>query len=410
MLSSYSRRNRRALALDSLKWLGLAGAVGVLSGSASAFFLVSLDALTQWRIANPLVVLLLPLAGVALGYAYWRYGATSSRGNALVIEEIHENKARVPSRMAFFVLVGTLITHLFGGSAGREGTAVQMGASLADSVRRVLGINGNDRRLLLMAGVSAGFASVFGTPMAGFVFAMEVQSVGRVRYEGLLPCLIGALVGDLTTRAWGVGHSHYPALPHLELSALMLGKVFLAGIVFGLASMAFVLWLEWVKEALTHRVRTPYLRPFVGGVVVVVGAWLLQTQDYLGLSLPLLKASVNGESVFAFAFALKLILTGITLGAGFVGGEVTPLFVVGATLGATLSPLLGVEQGLLASVGFVAVFAGASNTPLACTLMGIELFGGGGALYILVGCFVAYFVSGHRSIYSTQRLDTPKVF
>jgi H+/Cl- antiporter ClcA len=409
MLSSYPRRDKRALALDGLKWAMLAGVVGVLSGSASALFLVSLDAVTQWRVANPLVVLLLPLAGAVLGYAYWRYGATSSRGNALVIEEIHDNKARVPARMAFFVLIGTLITHLFGGSAGREGTAVQMGASLADSVRRVLGISGNDRRLLLMAGVSAGFASVFGTPMAGFVFAMEVQSVGRVRYEGLLPCLVGALVGDLTTRAWGVGHSHYPALSHLEVDALLLGKVLLAGVVFGLASMAFVLWVEWVKEALAQRVRLPYLRPMAGGAIVVAFALLLQTQDYLGLSLPLIKASVNGESVFAGAFALKLVFTGITLGAGFVGGEVTPLFVVGATLGATLSPFLGVEQGLLASIGFVAVFAGASNTPLACTLMGIELFGGGSALYLLVGCFVAYFVSGHHSIYSTQRLDTPKV-
>ncbi len=393
---------------DTLKWLILGGLVGILTGTASAIFLVTLNWATQTRTATPLLVLGLPLAGLFIGVMYTRFGATSSRGNALVIEEIHVNEARVPARMAIFVLLGTLITHLFGGSAGREGTAVQMGASLADSLRRVLGITGNDRRLLLMAGVSAGFSSVFGTPMAGFVFGMEVQHMGKIRYEGLLPCFVGALVGDLTTRAWGVGHSHYPLMPMMPLEPLLLVKILIGAVAFGLASMAFILCVEGVKTLQARWVRSVPMRPFFGGLVVLGLALALQTDAYLGLGLPLIKASTDGQEVFVLAFALKLVFTGITLGSGFVGGEVTPLFAIGATLGATLSPILGVEQGLLASVGFIAVFAGASNTPLACTLMGIELFGGGSAIYLLVGCFVAYFVSGHHSIYSTQRLDSPK--
>jgi len=392
-----------------VKWSVLGGIVGALAGTASAVFLITLGWATGIRVDFPSLILLLPLGGFLVGWIYHRFAGTAAGGNNLVIEEVNANKARIPLRMAPLVLGGTILTHLFGGSAGREGTAIQMGASLADGVRRVLRLDRSDRRLIIMAGISGGFGSVFGTPVAGFVFGMEVQSVGRIRYEGIIPCLVAAYVGDIVTRWWGAAHAHYPHVAHYEIDPLLLIKVAAAGIAFGLTSIAFVELTHGIKQLQRTLIKYPPLRSLIGGVVILALTFLLGTTDYLGLSLPLIQQSVSGAGVEPFAFLLKLIFTAITLGSGFLGGEVTPLFVIGATLGYSLGNLLGVDPALLASLGFVAVFAGASNTPLACALMGIELFGGGSALYLIFGCVIAYLASGHRGIYVTQVIGHPKV-
>jgi H+/Cl- antiporter ClcA len=386
------------ISLRSLaRWLLLAGIIGALAGTASALFLALLDLATNIRLENAWLLFLLPLAGLAIGYVYHTIGAAAARGSHLVIEALHLNAARIPLRMTPLVLAGTVLTHLFGGSAGREGTAVQMGASLADVLRRLLNISGEDRRLMIMAGISGGFASVFGTPVAGLVFALEVGG-GRVRYDGLLPALVAALVGDGVARLWGATHTHYPLMTTATLDAALMLKVVIASVGFGCASLLFIELTRRVKQQ-AARIPYPPLRPFVGGIVVITLTLLVGTQDYLGLGIPLIRQSVEGADVATLAFFLKIIFTAVTLGTGFVGGEVTPLFVIGATLGATLGGVLGVDPAWLAMVGFVAVFAGASNTPLACALMGIELFGGGAALYLVVGCMVAYLASGERSIY-----------
>lgn len=394
-----------------VKWLALGSAVGVLSGTASAIFLTALGWATQFRLDNSPIILLLPLAGFIIGWVYHRFGSTAGRGNNLIIETVTaselEAASRIPLRMAPLVLAGTVLTHLFGGSAGREGTAIQMGGSLADGLRRLLRLNWDDRRLLLMAGISGGFGSVFGTPLAGFIFGMEVQNIGRIRYEGIIPCLTAAIVGDLVTRAWGAAHSHYPHLAETALDLPLLLKVIAAGILFGLTSLVFIELTHAVKALSKRLIAYPPLQTFAGGIILLLVV-LAGTQDYLGLSLPLIQASLEGAGVVALAFLLKLIFTAVTLGTGFVGGEVTPLFVIGSTLGYTLGRLLGVDPAFMAALGFVAVFAGASNTPLACALMGIELFGSGGAIYLALACFVAYLASGHRGIYVSQIIDTAK--
>lgn len=343
---------------------------------------------------------------------YHRFGGSASQGNNLVIEEVHSNQSHISLRMAPLVLAGTVLTHLFGGSAGREGTAIQMGASLADTLQRALRstlrLSADDRRLLLMAGISGGFASVFGTPVAGFIFGMEVLSVGRIRYTAMVPCLAAAYVGDMTTRLWGIGHTHYPVMQALGLEPVLLLKIALAGICFGLISTVFVELTHGIKSLYGRSVPYPPLRPLIGGLVIIALVWLLNTHDYLGLSLPLILDSMNGNGVFWLAFLVKLVFTAITLGSGFLGGEVTPLFVIGSTLGYTLGTLLNVDPAFMAAIGFVAVFAGASNAPLASAIMALELFGGGSAAYIVLGCVVAYLASGHRGIYSTQRIDSPK--
>ncbi|MEO8392368.1 MAG: voltage-gated chloride channel family protein [Chloroflexota bacterium] len=393
-----------------VKWGLLGSAVGVLAGTASAIFLISLSWATNFRLANPNIIFLLPLGGLVVGWLYHRFAGSAARGNNLVIEEIHTNKSLIPLRMAPFVLFGTVVTHLFGGSAGREGTAIQMGASLADSLRRALHLSAEDRRLMIMAGIAGGFGSVFGTPVAGFVFGMEVQSVGRIRYEGIIPCLVAAVVGDLVTRAWGVTHTQYPVLANVEIEPILLLKVAVAGIAFGLCSILFVELIHRIKRLQSRWIKYPPLRAFVGSAIIVALTLIVGTRDYLGLSLPLIQQSVNGTGVVTFAFLLKLVFTAITLGSGFMGGEVTPLFVIGSALGYTLGLALGVNPALMAAIGFVAVFAGASNTPLACSLMALELFGGGSALYIVLGCVIAYLASGHRGIYTTQIVNAPKSF
>ena len=392
----------------ALKWLLLGTLAGILAGTASAVFLISLTWATEIRLANTWLLYLLPLAGFIIGWIYWRFGGSASRGNNLVIDEVNTNRSHIPLRMAPLVLVGTISTHLFGGSAGREGTAIQMGASLADSLRRLLRLNPVDRRLIIMAGISGGFGSVFGVPAAGFVFGMEVQNVGRIRYEGIIPCLVASLVGDYVTRAWGAHHTLYPKMAEMPVEPLLMLKVALAGIAFGLTSMLFIELIHGIKHLMVRRIHWPPLYPVVGGVALIVLTWLVGTTDYLGLSLPLLSSSMDGSGVVAFAFLLKLIFTAVTLGTGFYGGEVTPLLVIGATLGYTLGGMLGVDPAFMASVGLVAVFAGASNTPLASAIMGIELAGGGAPLYIFLGCVVAYLASGHRGIYITQQIGTAK--
>jgi H+/Cl- antiporter ClcA len=259
-----------------------------------------------------------------------------------------------------------------------------------------------------MAGISGGFGSVFGVPAAGFVFGMEVQSVGRMRYEGMIPCLVASFIGDVVTRSLGAPHSHYPVMAVTPIEPFTLAKVSLAAIIFGLTSMLFIELVHGIK-ALNHRLNAwKPLHPVFGGIAIIALTLLLDTNDYLGLGLPLIHESLEGGNVFAFAFLLKLLFTAITLGSGYLGGEVTPLFVIGATLGYSLGTLLGLDPHFLASIGLVAVFAGASNTPLACAIMGIELFGGGGALYLFLGCALAYLASGHRGIYTTQLLGFPK--
>lgn len=390
--------------------------VAVLSGSASALFLWALDHVTRLRWENPWLLFLLPLAGVTVGGLYHAWGRRAEAGNNLIMEEIHQPGGGVPRRMAPLVLVGTLLTHLFGGSAGREGTAVQMGGSLAGGWAKLCRIKPENTRVLLMAGVAAGFGSVFGTPLAGAIFAMEVLVVGRLHYDAVLPVLVASVMGDYVCSAWGVHHTLYhigfgTAATGLNLpDGRLLAKIVLAAVIFGLVSQLFAEGTHALKKAFAQWVPTAPLRSAVGGVLVIALVYVVGTRDYLGIGVTSPEA---GATTILSAFQAggatpwswwwKLVFTAVTLASGFKGGEVTPLFFIGATLGHTLAVLLGAPVDLFAGLGFIAVFAGATNTPLACTVMGLELFGAQHAVYFAIACFIAYLFSGRSSIYSAQR-------
>jgi H+/Cl- antiporter ClcA len=391
------------------RWVGLGALVGVVCGGASALFLWLLELVTDVRGEHQELVFLLPVAGLAIGLVYERWGQSIKAGNSLVIDTIHDGGPEIPVRMAPMVLVGTVLTHLFGGSAGREGTAVQMGASLADWLAHRLGLSGPIRRELLAAGVAGGFGSVFGTPVAGTVFGMEMVALGRLEHRALVPALVASLVGDLTTRALGIVHTPYPLVAPLALSPLVIGKWVIFAAAIAAATVAFIELTHWLKREGERRVPRLPVRMMIGGLAVVAIWQLLGTSDYLGLGVPTIVRAYEDPELASYAFAAKLLLTAITLGAGFLGGEVTPLFFVGATLGTVLARLLDLPIGLGAAVGMAAVFAAASNTPLALSIMAVELVGGGAFPHVVIVCVVAYVLTGHRSIYPSQRVFARKL-
>lgn len=404
-----------------LQWILLALPVAVLAGSVTAFFLWALDRVTVLQWEHPQLLWGLPFAGVAVGLVYHYLGKGSEKGNNLLIEEIHQPGGGVPARMAPLVLFGTLVTHLFGGSAGREGTAVQMGGSLAGLLARTFKLSPQHRKLMLMSGIAAGFGAVFGTPLAGAIFAMEVLVVGRLQYEAIIPVLVASIVGDATCTAWGIHHTpyHLDVAPgsgnHVDFDVVLLSKVALGGICFGLMGRFFAELTHAVHDLFAKLVSFAPLRPAVAGVIVIALVYLVGTRDYLGLGVTSphehgvsIVSSFEAGGAHPWSWLWKTLFTVVTLGGGFKGGEVTPLFYIGATLGNTLGVLLHEPVALFAALGFVAVFAGAANTPLACTVMGIELFGAHYGVYFGVACFVAYFFSGHTGIYLSQRLGVLK--
>ena len=389
-----------------LKWLLLAFVVAVLAGTASAAFLAALDWATRTRLAHAWLIWLLPVAGFAVGWLYLRYGSSVEGGANLLIDEIHDPKKIIPLRMAPLVLGGTVISHLFGASVGREGTAVQMGGALADQLTRMFRLHNEDRRIILMAGISAGFASVFGTPLAGALFGLEVLAIGRLRYEAMLPCLAAAVIADQVVLLWGpllhIDHTHYavPLIP--ALSAWTLSAMVISGVLFGATGKLFAQATHGLSGLMKRKIAYAPLRPLAGGLVVALAVWLLGTDRYIGLGIPTIVDALQ-QPLPAWDFLGKMAFTIVSLGTGFKGGEVTPLFFIGATLGNALGPVLHQPAALLAAIGFVAVFAGAANTPIASTLMAMELFGAEIGVYAAIACVVAYLFSGHAGIYRAQR-------
>jgi H+/Cl- antiporter ClcA len=395
--------------LIAAQWVILGATVGVMAGAASAVFLLALDVATHFRTTHEVVVYTLPIAGLLIGALYEWLGSPIRGGYNLVLDTLHTDGKQVPLRMAPMVLVGTVLTHLFGGSAGREGTAVQMGASLADGLAHALRLTGHPRRQVLAAGIAGGFGSVFGTPIAGAMFALEVLRVGRLEYDALLPALVAAVVGDLTTRSLGIHHTIYPAPGPLAMSAPVLGKWLVFGLVVGGVALAFVELVHYVKRQLEKRVTRLPLRMMLGGAAVVVMWRLAGTSDYLGLGVPTIVRAFTDRTLPWGAFAWKLVFTAVTLGAGFLGGEVTPLFFVGAALGNALGRLLGLPVDLAAGIGLAAVFGAAANTPIALSIMAVELMGANLFPHVVIVAVVAYLASGHRGIYPAQRVARAKL-
>lgn len=399
-----------------VKWLAISILVGFLVGSAVAWFLMGLEWAGNFRDNRMWILWLLPLGGLAIGLTYHYLGQNVVKGNNQLLDEIIQPKKIIPLRMAPLVALGTIATHLFGGSAGREGTGVQMGGAIADQFSQVFKLDKDERRILIIAGIAAGFSAVFGTPLAGAVFALEVYIIGRVQYQAILPAFLSAIIANQVCVQWKypmvVTHTHYLHPEALALSPSTLFYTFVVAILFGWTAMLFSKANHFWSDLFSKKISYPPLRPFIGGIILAISFWLLAQSSidftkYVGLGVPIIEGSFT-KQMMPYDFALKLLFTSFTLGAGFKGGEVTPLFFIGATLGSALSCIVPLPIALLTAIGFVGVFSGATNTPIACTLMGIELFGAQIGIYLGLSCVVAYIFSGHSSIYSSQILHHVK--
>jgi H+/Cl- antiporter ClcA len=390
-----------------LFWIAIGACVGILSGSASAIFLLSLDWVGQVRDAHLWLIGFLPLAGFGMGYCYHHYGFGVERGNNLILEGIYTPQPALPFRMAPLVLFGTLITHLFGGSAGREGTAVQMGASLAAQLGKRWSLEANTGRTLLICGVAGGFASVFGTPLAGAVFSLEWVFRRKIDPNSIFPAFWSAFTAYwVCDWVWGIGHTAYLIPEVAPFTLINLVWMIPAGIAFGLAARLFVEAGHGVSRVFSS-IAYPPLQPLIGGFLVAGIVYLSGAYTYIGLGIPRMVEAFETPLPW-YDFLAKTGMTALTLGSGFKGGEVTPLFFTGATLGNALSAYIPLPLALLAGCGFVGVFAGATNTPLASTLMGMELFGLEAGIYLGIACLVAFIFSGRASIYAVQDLGWKK--
>jgi H+/Cl- antiporter ClcA len=391
--------------VSGVKWLAIYLIVGGMVGSATAFFLQTLDYLTLLRTKHIWVVYFLPIAGLLIGLVYYYYGESANKGNNLIIEthqslENGETPKPIPFKMAPLVFMSTLLTHIAGGSAGREGTAVQMGGAIADQFTGLFKLNAADRKTILIIGISSGFAAVFGTPLAGAIFAIEILSITNTKKNQLVASLFVAYIAHYSCLAWQVKHTIYsiPSIPTITITTL--AWAIFAGIIFGLTAFAFTSTGK-LFENIFNKIKFAPLRPFIGGIIIALFIVVFNSTKFIGLGIPSIQdAFINNAG--QFDFAIKLILTSFTLSAGFKGGEVTPLFFIGATLGNILIWFIPLPMALLAGMGFVAVFSGATNCVFASIALGLELFGMQAGIYVGLASVAAYFTSGPNGIYSAK--------
>lgn len=381
-----------------IKWSLLALFIGIAVGTSSSFFLYALEWVTTTRIHNAWLLYVLPIGGLLTGLIYFYFGKEAAKGNVLLLEAINDPEKKIPFYMAPLVFIGTLISHLFGASAGREGTALQMSAAIAEQIAHPFNIPASHRKIVLRTAIAAGFGSVFGTPFAGIVFAFEILFKRDFSLFSLWSVSLATFVAHTTTHFIGPVHTTYVIenLPKFSLNTIFITLVI--GIIFGICAWLFVHSME-TSKSLFNKIKYPPIRPLLGGIALVLLMSLLETRAYEGLGIDQIVRSFQTPA-FPTDFLLKLGLTVLTISAGFKGGEVTPLFFIGATLGSTLSLLIPMPTAFLAGMGFVAVFAGATKTPLACSMMAMELFGIPYGIYALPICLIAVFVAGKKSIYA----------
>lgn len=398
------------------KWVLFGCIIGIVVGSTTNFLLETNDFLGDTRLKRDWLIFFLPFGGIIIGYIYMNYGKVllnnslndTAQANNLVIETVHEKK-EVPRRMGLIVYFGTFITVLFGGSTGREGAAVQMGGSVAETVNKLFKINLLDKSILIMSGISSGFGAAFGAPITGAVFGMEMAALGKLKLEALVPCLVASFVGHYTTTyVWGHKHEEFIVKDIPEVSIILFLKVILLSIIFSLISVLYCQLRHGIQNYSEKLFKKNHMkRAFFGGMVIVLLTLMIGSQDYNGRGLDMLEQSFK-EEVPPFAFLAKLIFTAVTLGSGFVGGEAIPLFFIGATLGNSLHSFIDLPMSFLAALGLIATFSGGTNTPIAAFLLAMEMFDGKGSEYFFVACLVSYLFSGHHGLWPSQKIYEPK--
>ncbi len=387
-----------------IKWLFIALLCGIIIGIAGTAFHFAISWAESVREQYFWLFLFLPVGGLFIAFLYCHSGMESDAGTDMVLFSVR-SETQISWKTTPLIFVATVITHLFGGSAGREGAALQLGGSLGQVIGRRLHLDIKDMHIITLCGMSAGFAALFGTPMAAAIFAMEVISVGVMYYAALVPCVLSAIIASQISFAFGSSPTSFslPAEAIPTFSPLLLLQV--SGLAILCALLSIVVCLVFHKVSLLYRkyLSNLYLRAVIGGILVVLFMLLLQTTDYLGAGMPVIQKAISGQAR-PEAFLLKIILTALTLGAGFKGGEIVPSFFIGATFGCTVSWLLGLPPEISAALGLISLFCGVTNCPITSFFLSLELFGGEGCLLFLLAISISYTLSGYYGLYSKQKI------
>jgi len=388
-----------------IKWAVVAAAVGSICGAVGTAFHMCIDFVTSFRAENGWVLFLLPIGGLAI-FALYKLAKTKLDTNS-VIESIRSEE-NIPFIMAPLIFISTVITHFVGGSAGREGAALQLGGSIGYNLGRLLKLGKDELHMIVMAGMSALFAALFGTPLTAVFFALEVTSVGIMHYSGLVPCIVSAYVATAVARFFGVAPVAFSIVGKVDFTVVSSLQTAGVAILVALASILFCVSLEKSEHCMKKLVKKAWLRPVIGGVIIIALSLLVGNRDYNGAGMDVIERAMKGDAVF-YAFALKIIFTAITIAAGFKGGEIVPTFFVGSTLGCTVAPLFGLDPSFGAAVGFVAMFCGVVNCPVASVILALEVFGVSSLPLLALACGVSYMLSGNYGLYKSQKIMYSKL-
>ncbi len=389
-----------------IKWIICSVVIGSCVGAVGAVFHHILDYVTHTRDNHPYILFLLPLAGVIIVFLYNHIGDNSKKGTNLVISAIQSGE-RVPLRMTPLIIISTALTHLFGGSAGREGAALQIGGSMGNFFAKLVKYNPADTKIAIMCGMSACFSALFGTPVAAAVFSMEVINVGIMQYAALVPCVIAALIAYIIAGLTGLKGTRFTVGTIPSFDIFSAGKMIILAIAFACASILLCTVLHKASHIMEKLIKNAYLRIIIAAVLIIALRFLIGTTDYLGAGTSIIENSFTSNCDW-YVFLLKILFTAITLGGGFKGGEIVPTLFVGATLGSFLAPVFGLPIGLCAACGMVGVFCGVTNSPLTSLILAIEMFGSESILFVSLCIAISYLLSGHFSLYSTQKIAYSK--
>ncbi len=401
-----SELSMRSLLTGFFRWGFISIAVGLIVGGVATAFDKAVEWATEFRQTHDFIILLLPIAGVIIAKSYSLLGMEKDKGTNSVLVSVREGK-RLSIKMMLLIFFSTVLTHLCGGSSGREGAALQIGGSTAAFISRPLKLDVRERPIITMCGMSAGFSALFGTPIAAAVFAMEVTTVGSFQYSALVPCVISAITGAALAHSFGVHAAHFDVYGVLPISSAAVTEILFTVFIAVLSAFISILFCKTMhKSSELYRKYIPntMLRGLAGGAIVCALTFLLRTRDYNGAGMDVITAAFGGNVRYE-AFLLKILFTALTLGAGFKGGEIVPTMFIGATSGAALSTFLnGITPSFGAAVGLTAMFCGVTNCPITTIILAVELFGAEGLPFFAIAAAVSYLLSGYDGLYGSQEI------
>ena len=400
-IHAYAKKANRHLILF-FKWTLISVVTGVVVGGLSTLFAFIMNIVTDYREKNDYILLFLPLAGILTVFLYSAFKYKNDKGTNLVLSTIHA-QSEIPFRMAPLIFITTILTHFFGGSAGREGAALQLGGSIGNQLGRWFRLDDADKRVVVLCGMSAAFSALFGTPLAAAVFSIEVVSVGVMYYAALVPCFFSSLIASYFAVSFNLREIDLSGIAFPELGAINALETVLLSMLCAVVSILFIILLHSTGDLFRKYMKNPYVRITIAAVVIVALSFILGTRDYNGAGMNVIARAAGGEAV-PYAFILKMIFTAITIEAGFRGGEIVPSLFIGATFGCTFGSIIGFSPSVCAAVGMTAVFCGVTNCPITSLLISLELFGSEGIPYFMIAVAVSYFMSGYYGLYKDQTI------